>query len=124
MSRRTDATRVKAIYSTSLTNFAVESYIDVAADIVDELDSDTTLGDTRLELIERYLTAHLIAFTNERIGIREKIGDAEITYAGKFGEEIMGTPWGQTAAMLDTSGTLRSIGKRKISIKAITSFDT
>ena len=54
----------------------------------------------------------------------KSFGDAEISYAGKFGEQLMATPWGQTAAMLDSSGILAATGKRKITMKAITSFET
>lgn len=123
MAARTTATEVKQIMDTSLADAVVDYYITVAAEIVDDLDANTTLGGTRLEEIERWLTAHLIAVTRERQGQKEKIGDAEITYAGKFDMNLQSTTYGQVAAMLDSSGTLAQLGRRKISIKAITSFE-
>lgn len=121
---RTTATEVKEIITTSLTDAAIDNYINVATDMVDELDEDTTLTDSRLILIEQWLTAHLIAITKERQGSKEKVGDAEITYSGKFGMNLQSTTYGQTAAMLDTSGTLAQLGKKKIDITAITSFES
>lgn len=123
MATRTTAAEVKQIMPTSLADAVVEYYITVAAEMVDDLDANTTLGATRLEEIERWLAAHLIAITRERQGQKEKIGDAEITYAGKYGMNLQSTSYGQQAAMLDTSGTLAQLGKKKISIKAITSFE-
>jgi hypothetical protein len=123
MATRTTATEVKQIMDTSLSDAVVEYYITVAAEMVDDLDANTTLGGTRLEEIERWLTAHLIAITRERQGQREKIGDAEITYSGKFAMNLQSTTYGQTAAMLDISGTLAQLGRKKVSIKAVTSFE-
>jgi hypothetical protein len=121
---RVTATEVKEIMlDTALTDAQIGVFIAVATDMVDDLDSDTTLGESRLALIERWLTAHLIASTIERMGTREKVGDAEITYMGEFGQNLSSTPYGQTAAMLDTSGTLKALGKKKITFHAITSFE-
>lgn len=121
---RTTAAEVKEIIpDTSLTDAQVGYFIDVATEMVDDLDADTTLDDARLVFIEQWLTAHLIASTVERMGKTEKIGDAQVTYMGEFGKNLDSTPYGQMAAMLDTSGTLRALGKKKITVRAVTSFE-
>ena len=114
---------MKEILDTSLTDAQVENFIAIASAMVDDLDTDTTLTDARLILIEQWLTAHIIASTRERMGKSEKLGDAQITYLGEFGKGLDSTPYGQMAAQLDTSGTLRALGKKKITMKAITSFE-
>ena len=115
---------VRAVLPTSLEDKDILVYISTANALVTNELGESGLGSLILKDIERYLTAHFIAFTRERMGTRERLGDAEITYAGKFGEELMATPWGQIAATLDTTGTLRAMGKRRVTFKAITSFET
>ena len=120
---RTTQEAVREILNTSLDDEAVENYVDIANVIVtDELDN-TSLTDERLTLIERWLAAHLIAITQERMATQEKLGEASITYAGAFGKGLQSTSYGQMVAMLDLSGTLNQLGKKKLSIKAITSFE-
>lgn len=120
---RTTATEVKAILTTSLTDAQVDVYIDIANQIVTD-NVTCGLGDAALEEIERWLTAHLIAFTRSRMAKSEKIGEASITYNGVFGSGLDATPYGQTVKLLDTCGSLANMGKKTIFIKAIKSFDT
>lgn len=119
----TTAAEVKEILTTSLSDAAVEAYIAVATDMIADL-TTTNLDTTRLELIERWLTAHLIAVTKERQTQEEEVGEARAKYTGKFGMNLQSTTYGQTASMLDTTGALAELGKKKIMIRAITSFDT
>ena len=102
----------------------VDEFIAVASSMTDEIAAVGTLGDTRLEQIERWLTAHLLASTLVRMGKQEKLGEASITYTGEFGMGLDSTPYGQMVKVLDTTGTLAAKGKRKITFKAVTSFDT
>lgn len=123
MAVRTTADKVKEISDTSLGDTAIEAYIAVASEIVT---NNVTCGLTEAVLteIERWLTAHLIASTKERQAHKEKLGLAEITYNGVFGAGLKSTSYGQTVLMLDTCGALANMGKKAVSIKAITSFDT
>lgn len=119
----TNATDVKVIINTSLEDIEINSFINIADGIINQqLDSDD-FTDAELKEIERWLTAHLIATTRERIGTSEKVGDASITYAGKFGEGLKSTPYGQMVLQLDTSGVFADLGTQKLYFKAITSFD-
>ena len=106
----------------ALTDSAIEAFIEIASSMVDDLDS-TLLSASRLKEVERWLTAHLISITKERVGTKERLGDAEITYAGEFGEGLKATPYGQMVLQLDSTGELANTGKKRITFKAITSFD-
>lgn len=121
---RTDATAVNAIMDISLTDVEIDVYIAIANSIVtDNLGSLTEFSVAQLTEIERWLTAHLITITRERRGVREKLGEAEVDHADVFEMGLKSTHYGQMVSMLDTSGTLAASGKKKISIKAITSFE-
>jgi len=125
MANRTTATEVKAILDNSqLTDAEVDIYITSANTLVtDTLGDSTLLGSTELKDIERWLAAHLISITRERIGVKEKIGDISIEYAGKFGEGLNSTPYGQMVLSLDITGRMAGLGKKKVYFKTITSFD-
>lgn len=121
---RTTATDVKLIIDTSLADATIEAYIGTASDFVDNALAGTTLSENSLTIIEKWLTAHLIASTQERVTTEEGAGGAYAKYAGVFGEGLKSTPYGQMAITLDMTGTLVNIaaGKKSVSITAITSF--
>ena len=119
---RTTPAEVKVIITTSLIDAAIESYISIASSMVT---NTVTCGaaEAVLKEIERWLTAHLISITKERAGIKERLGEAEITYSGKFGEGLKSTSYGQMVLQLDTCGSFAKLGMKTISITAITSFE-
>jgi len=121
---RTTVSDVNQIMSVDISEETyVDAYINVATDMVDEVDALGELDSTRLVQIETWLTAHLITITRERMGKQEKLGDASITYTGAFGAGLDSTPFGQMVKQLDTTGLLASKGKKKITFKSATSFD-
>jgi len=61
--------------------------------------------------------------TKSRVTTEEKLGEAAVKYAGKFGMNLDATPYGQIAKQLDTTGKLATIGKQVAYMKAIKSFD-
>jgi hypothetical protein len=90
-------------------------------DKVFENDSDVT--DELLTELERWLTAHLLSSTLTRMAAKEKIGDAEITYTGKWGELLKSTPYGQMVLILDITGKIANTGKMAARMYAIPNFD-
>lgn len=110
---------VRAILETSLDDGDIQVYIAVANGILSAELSNSGLGAATMANIERWLTAHLIASTRERMGKSEKLGEAAITYIGSFGIGLDSTPYGQTAKMLDSTGKLANMGKKSIKIQAI-----
>ena len=124
MAIRTNASDILEILpdGTGLENPAIEAFIEIASGMVDDLDS-SQLSTTKLREIERWLTAHLITVTKDRQGTKERLGDAEISYANIFGEGLKASTYGQMVLQLDTTGALMNLGKKALSIKAITSFE-
>ena len=122
MAVRVTATEVKVIITTSLADAAIESFIAIANAMVT---STVTcgLGAAALKEIERWLTAHLISITQERMTTEEKLGEASVKYAGVYGEGLKSTTYGQMVLALDTCNAFANLGKKAASIKAITSFE-
>ncbi|PHR87490.1 MAG: hypothetical protein COA78_37085 [Blastopirellula sp.] len=60
--------------------------------------------------IEKYLACHFAAMAEEKGGIvRETIDDATDVYNNDYGPGLRSTRFGQTAIILDTSGTLAGL---------------
>jgi hypothetical protein len=121
---RVTTEEVKEIISTDLEDIIIDVYITGANQIVSSKLANSGLSTATLKEIERWLTAHMIANTKNRMTVKEKLGEASIEYiVGKYGSGLSSTPYGQTVLLLDTSGILGSSGKRAASITAIRSFD-
>lgn len=123
---RTTVEKVKDILDdTELDDDIIESFINSANIFVTASLSGKGLSDALLAEIERWLSAHMVASTRERTASKEAAGTASIEYSGKWGERLLSTSYGQTAVMMDTSGTLAAIAQGKIAaqIYAIPSFD-
>ena len=122
---RTTATEVKQIMDNcTVSDTIVDSYIVGANAIVTKiLGDDTTIGSTLMGEVERWFTAHMLACTIHRTTTVERLGEASVQYTGEFRENLASTPYGQTVMVLDTTGKMANIGKRRASIYAVTSFD-
>lgn len=120
---RTTATEVKEILDTDLDDSIVEAFIVGANALVTEVLGETDLGDTLLEEIERWLTAHMIASTRKRMAAEEGAGGAYIKYTGKFDKNLASTPYGQQALVLDATGNMAKLGTKAARLIAVTSFD-
>ena len=94
------------------TNLNVDQFIETADLIVTEQLGEKGLSPRRLRQIELYLAAHFAVLAEERGAlVRSKIGASEQEYAGKFGDGLLLTRYGQQAVTFDDSGTLASIAK-------------
>ena len=122
MANRTTFRKVREIYDSDLTDENIEVYIGIASQQVDNIPTDN-MTDAVLADIERFLTAHLIIVTKERRGVQEEVGEAKVRFSNIFGEGLMATEYGQMVAEMDTTGTLKALGKKKVSWIAVTSFE-
>lgn len=122
---RTTATEVKEIMDgCTVSDAIVTSLITAASEVVTQVFSgDTTISDTLLEEIERWLTAHMIASSLYRSTKTEGVGDASVSYTGTFGEGLKSTPYGQMVLTLDFTGKMAKTGKQVASVYSIPSFD-
>jgi hypothetical protein len=124
MAVRTNSEDVLAIMGApEVDEDVVTSMITAASAVVDQVLGSTTLGTVLLTNIEKWLAAHMVASSLVRSTSNEKIGDAELTYTGKWGEMLKSTPYGQMVLTLDVSGEMARTGKIKASIYAVKSFD-
>ncbi len=124
MAARTTVDLVKEIVTTTLGDSVILGLINAASKMIDNQTTMTsTLDDDTLTEIERWLTAHLIMQGPNRFTTEEKVGEASAKYAGKFGEGLKSTSYGQMVITLDTTGVLSKLGYRQANITAITSFE-
>jgi len=109
---------VKQIIDTDLSDTDIQRYIDDAHSVI----SDVFSSDK--PIIERWLTAHLMAVSRERQSTEEEVLSARARYAGKTAMGLDATLYGQQAKTLDTSGKLaNSLSKRRATLTAITEED-
>ena len=110
MARRTTADLVKDIMNIPDT-LDIEAFIDTASLMTDDVEAGGESNDQKLEMIERWLTAHLVAATVRPQQKRKRIDVAEeewhIPATGKVEPGGLDTtPWGRQALGLDTTGVL------------------
>ena len=98
----------------------VGPFIDTAnalADKVSAKDANSELNAAMLKQIEMYLAAHFYSHADQRFTSRSTDG-ASGSFQGQFGMALDSTEYGQTAKMLDFTGTLNQLsqGKSKASL--------
>jgi len=120
---RVTIAEVKLIIDTSLEDTNVTAYITAANALVTDVLASSGLGDDLLKEIERWLTAHLIAATQERQSKKEEAGGAKVEYTGVYGDGLKLTSYGQMVLTLDSSGLMASLGGRSATVFAIPSFE-
>lgn len=111
---RTDASTVKEIFETELTDSTgLNIWIGMASSLVDDInqaanDAGNTLSDSRLMDLETLLSAHFASAQDPRIaeGDRET---GSVTYQGETGLNLSSTKYGQNAMLLDPTGTLAAL---------------
>ncbi len=123
MAVRVTATEVKAIMEDNISrsDAQVDAYIVGANALVNEV-----LGTGESDLlttIEKFLSAHIIASTTDRMAVKEGAGGAYIEYTGKYGQGLDSTSYGQMVKMLDTTCAFAELGLQQTQFIAIKSFD-
>jgi hypothetical protein len=107
---RTTIAEVRALIVTTLLDAGVTAYITAANNFV-TTHLDGLLDDDLLAEIERWIAAHYIAGTQERMAKREEAGTAKVEYVGDTEMGLNGTFYGQTAISLDSTNTLAQVSK-------------
>ncbi len=108
-----DVREIITTSQTSLVPFIAAADSIIQDEFLSSNSSHGTLTPARLFEIERWLAAHFVAMLEpqyriERVehGLREGV-----QLAGKFGDNLSLTVFGQTAMVLDSTGTLSQLGK-------------
>jgi len=116
---RTTVSEVKQIIDTSLSDSVIDSYITGSNLLITQVLGSSSLPSELLAEIERWLTAHNIAMTRERMAKKEGAGGAYIEYTGESGTGLEATSYGQMVLTLDTTGTMKSLAKKPVKFTAI-----
>lgn len=90
----------------------LQPFIDDASLIIDNVVAIAPLpADNILELVERYLAAHLVMVTSGQVSM-EKVRSLQVQYGTLLDKGFAITHWGTTAMMLDTTGRLAAFNTR------------
>lgn len=111
MAQRTSLDAVEAILGPNMAEGTdLQPFIDTATAIVDGVEecADGGLSETKLELIERWLSAHCYAQMDQTKASKGTEG-ASASYHGQTGMFLRGTKYGQMALTLDSTGCLSSL---------------
>lgn len=107
MPRTTEAALRALFPATDKSEYAVAHYIADANVLVTEVLGASGFSEARLEMIERYLAAHLYLLGTQEGGIFEdEMGDSKVKTGSTFtlGQGLRLTRWGQQVLSLDTTG--------------------
>ena len=122
---RTTVEEVKIILptSTTLTDTQIQSAIDAATCMVDQVAAGcgSDLSDSCLLQIETYLAAHFAAATENTLSLvseKDACTGGTATYGFSFGEGVKGTPFGQMANTL-SGGCLAEFDKQPANLFSI-----
>jgi hypothetical protein len=123
MAARVTAIEVKAIMpGVSILDATVDLYIVAGSLLIDSVFGASNVDALTIQ-IEKWFIAHMIASTQNRMAIEEKLGDASVKYHDWKGEGLNSTPYGQMVILLDRLGLMANIGKKAASMYAVTSFE-
>lgn len=122
MANRCTGVEVLEILETALTENEIAPFITPANLLVTELLGGSGLSSSLLKEIERWLAAHFAAIRDPRIS-RERTEEAEAIYHGKSDMGLDHTPYGQQVRLLDTTGTMTNLGKRKALVEVLDFID-
>ncbi len=117
MTARVNPTDVKVVLPSpvAMSDGDIQLHIDIANRFVDGVLSGTDLGEVRLSDIERYVSAHLVAISEQELGllIEKEIGETRSRFGGTFplAAGLKFTRFGHMALALDTTGKLAATGK-------------
>jgi len=84
-------------------------FIDGASTLANNVIGDA-LDATTMELVERYLAAHLVGITDPRLQ-SEQVKSIQASYQNKLSDGLGITHWGSMAMLFDTSGKLANWNK-------------
>lgn len=116
------ATEVKAIIATTLSDAAVDAFIADALLLVEDCPAVELVSTNKQKAIIKYLAAHLIVCSNPKLATvtQQSLGDASESYAAApVGNDLRSTQYGSQALLLETSGCLEGLGKRKAFVEVL-----
>lgn len=111
MANRTTTALVAGIIEYNATTWSdIEPFITTANEIVTEKCTDSSYSATRLELIERWLSAHFLGIADKQVA-SEQAGPGQ-SFQYKVDLNLASTMYGQTAMAIDTAGNLAALNQK------------
>lgn len=117
MAARVSEPEVQAIIDTVVDSLA--PFITAANTMVNGVLLNRGLTDEELKQIELWLAAHFVAIRDPRLS-SESMGAASQSFAIQVALGLDQTTYGQQAKILDRTGTLANMGKRRASFTVLT----
>jgi len=106
---RTNPTDVKNTFDTDLSDSAIQDWIDIATEVVDDVEGvDPSISATRLEKIEKLLAQHYAATQDPRLSSTSR----ETASADYQRNDEYATDYMATAVSLDPTGVIANLNKR------------
>ena len=96
------------ILETELTEAQLSAFVNSAHYLIQANLLSSGLSSDVLTEIHKYLAAHFASLRDQRIE-SERVADVSMKYQGKTDMGLNATLYGQTALMLDTSGSLANL---------------
>lgn len=110
---RTDIGTVLDGFETELDEDALQYWISIAENFVDQIENaNTDLGTEGLKNLETLVTQHLATAQDPRM-TEASLETAEIDFSGEYGMHFESSKYGQAAMMLDDTGTLDPEGDKQ-----------
>lgn len=109
---RVDADQVSDIISTGLTESQINAMINTAHLVVEQNLATSGLSEDLLTQIELWMAAHFVCMRDPRKK-QVKVDEVSVTYQGEVGIGLQGTPYGQQAIALDSTGTLATTSMKR-----------
>jgi len=106
---RTSKTKVTETVDTSLSDAAIDDWIAAAGDLVDQIETRSSLDTSRLTRIETLVAQHFLSAQDQRHA-SDSGASRSVEYQGDTGMMFKGTKHGQRALMLDPTGVLANAG--------------
>lgn len=117
---RTNSTAVEGILLADYdSGNSLTPFIEAASLIIDRVetcadDKELPLTDTELEMIERWLAAHLYVMSDQNEAETETLS-SRVKYQGQTAMHLDSSKYGQTAMVMDFSGCLKELGAPRVS---------
>ena len=96
------------IFETEFTEAQLSAFVNSAHYLIQANLLSSGLSSDVLTEIHKYLAAHFASLRDQRIE-SERVADVSMKYQGKTDMGLNATLYGQTALMLDTSGSLANL---------------
>lgn len=114
---------IQEITESQLDEPIVNAFINTANQLVENLLVGQGLGEETLTEIEKYLTAHFMTLLEPKAHSEQIDTEYRVTYQGQTKMRLEASFYGQTALLLDSSGSLQRASEELKSVRFVVHGD-